>query len=218
MYSLAFFEACGRRQLAIGTEMGLDYSPVDVNPQEAAYAEPCAMARSAQIGDETYSLAFHSPDGLLAAATRGGYVAVLDPRGRQDPLRTRASPMAASKPIRGALVAEAGSTAWLALPTVPTKADASNVALLELREGRADDGSVIRFAAGEGEIRRLSASMQTRRLATLGCRPSPNAAVCSATDPYEVVVWQFTAPPRCPREWCRSPPPTSKGARRAEPS
>ncbi len=188
VYSLAFFEACGRQQLAIGTETGLEYSPVEGNPQGVAQPEACALARSAQIGDETYSLASHSPDGLLAAATRAGYVAVLDPSSRQDPLRTRVSPMATSKPIRGALVAEAGSTAWLALPTAPTETDPANVVLLKLREGRVDDG--IRFAAGDGEIRRFSASTQTRRLATLACRPSSND--CS------VNVWEFTAPPTVP--------------------
>ena len=54
VYSLAFFEACGRRQLAIGKETGLQYSPVDANPQGSEPPQACAIPRSASIGDETY--------------------------------------------------------------------------------------------------------------------------------------------------------------------
>ena len=137
-------------------------------------------------------------DGLLAAATQAGYVAVLDPAGGEDPLRTRVprANLATNRdPTRGALLAEAGSTAWLALQRVPTEADPSNVAIWRLSEGHADN--VMAFAAGKGAITRLSASA-TQRLATIGCTPS-HATNCSDDDHYEVTVSRFAdridAPP-----------------------
>ena len=133
-------------------------------------------------------MAFDSRAGLLAVATLAGYVAVLDPSGREDPLRVRV-PTANRKPIRGALLAEADSTASLALQNTPTEADPSNVAIFQLRESHGED--VLHFSAGKGEIQRLSASTQTLRLAAIGCTRSPHAADCSRDDPYEVTVWQF---------------------------
>jgi WD40 repeat protein len=197
VYSLAFFEGCGRWQLAIGTNSGLEYSPVIEGSQEAEPVEFCAKARWAQIGDQTYGVAFDSRSGLLAAATLGGYVAVLDPANGRNSLRVRV-PTANRKPIRGALLAEEGSTAWLALQSAPTEADPSNVAIFELGEVHQDD--ILHFAAGMGEIQRLSASKQTRRLAAIGCTRSPHANNCSPDDPYEVTIWQFPnlmgAPPK----------------------
>jgi WD40 repeat protein len=187
VYGLAFFEACGRWQLAIGTSTGLAYSPV--GPLEAEPIEFCARARWAQIGDPTYSVAFR--DGRLAAATQAGYVAVLDPTSGEDPLRTRvprADP-ANRDPIRGALVADAESAAWVALQHVPTEADPSNVAIWKLSEGHANN--VLTFPSGKGEITRLSANAQTPRLATIGCTPLPSATVCSDDDSFEVTVSQF---------------------------
>jgi hypothetical protein len=78
----------------------------------------------------------------------------------------------------------------LAFPIAPTEADKSNLALGRLRDGRIDDGFV-QFAAGDGEIRRVSASVHGRRLATLGCWPSPNETDCSGP---QVIVWQFEDP------------------------
>lgn len=208
VYSLAFFEACGRRQLAIGTDTGLEYSPVDESPQGASALEPCARARSAQIGDQTYSVAFDSrTGGWLAAATQAGYVAVLDPSGGKDslrsrmppagpgdgqhPLHARVPPTDSGKPMRGALLAEAGSTTWLALQNAPTDADPSNVAILRLREGEVDKNFQL-FAAGKGEILRLSASPESRRLVAISCTRPSGADNCGEHPYYEVNVWQFT--------------------------
>jgi WD40 repeat protein len=188
VYSLAFFESCGRWQLAIGTNSGLEYSPVAESTQEAEPVEFCARARWAQIGNQTYNVAFDGRSGLLAAATIAGYVAVLDPAGERDPLRVRV-PTANRRPIRGAILAEEGSTVWLALPRAPTIADPSNVAIFKLGEGGGED--VPPFPAGKGEIQRLAASRQTRRLATIGCTRPTQADDCSK-DAYEVNVWQFS--------------------------
>jgi WD40 repeat protein len=93
------------------------------------------------------------------------------------------------KPIRGAILAEEGSTVRLALQRAPTEADPSNVTIFKLGEG--DGEEVLRFAAGKGEIQRLAASRQTRRLATIGCTRPTQADDCSK-DAYEVNVWQFS--------------------------
>jgi WD40 repeat protein len=195
VYSLAFFESCGRWQLAIGTSSGLEFSPVAAGPEEAEPVQFCAKARWAQIGDHTYSVASDGRSGLLAAATLRGYVAVLDPGGGRHPQRVRV-PASNRKPIRGAIVAEQGPTAWLALQGAPTEADPSNVVIFKLGEGHGDD--VLHLASGKGEILRLAASRKTRRLATIGCARLAPADDCSSDD-YEVTVWQFAdrmdAPP-----------------------
>jgi WD40 repeat protein len=188
VYSLAFFESCGRSQLAIGTSGGLEFSPIAATPEEAEPVQLCAKARWAQVGDHTYSVASDGRSGLLAAATLRGYVAVLDPGGGRYPQRVRVPP-SNRKPIRGAIVAEQGSTVWLALQRTPTEADPSNVAIFRLGEGDGDD--VLPFAAGKGEIQRIAASRQTRRLATIGCTRLTRADDCSE-DAYEVNVWQFS--------------------------
>jgi WD40 repeat protein len=218
VYSLAFFEACGRRQLAIATNSGLEYSPLDERAPGDKPVDYCARARWAQIGDQTYSVAFR--DGLLAAATQAGYVAVLAPAGGEDPLRTRV-PMrtnpASRDPIRGALLDEAESIVWLALQYNPADADPAigvwttaskpdpshNVAILELSERGGKN--ILTFKAGNGEseagrrkiITRLAASrtplskgQALRRLVTIGCTKLQNAEDCSDDD-YEVTVSQF---------------------------
>ncbi|MGY4310295.1 WD40 repeat protein [Bradyrhizobium sp. USDA 4369] len=190
VYGLTFFKACKEWQLAIGTNAGLEYSPIGDGLQQAGPVEFCARARWAQIGDQVYSVAFDSRSGLIAAATQSGYVAILDPAGKRDPLRERVVQPKSSK-IRGALLAEKDSAAWVALQNPPTKADPSNVTILKLDEERGED-VVLHFAAGTGEIQRLAASPQTLRLATIGCIRSPDVPDCLANDPYEVIVWQFT--------------------------
>ncbi|QOZ37394.1 NACHT and WD repeat domain-containing protein [Bradyrhizobium sp. CCBAU 53421] len=196
VYSLAFFEGCGTWQLAIGSSSGLEYSPVAASSNESEPPEFCAKARWAHIGDQTYGLAVDSRSGLLAAATLGGYVAVLDPAGKQDSLRVRI-PSATRRPIRGALLAEEGGTAWIALKSAPTDAEQSGVAIFELGEGHGK--KIVEFAAGKGEVQRFSASMHTRRLATIGCTRSQPPKDCLQDDPYEVTIWQFrnlmSAPP-----------------------
>jgi WD40 repeat protein len=189
VYSLTFFDACGRRQLAIGKARGLLYRPADRNLQTPG----CVIRRSASVGDETYGIAFHGPSGLLAAATRGGYIAVLDPAAAQDPLATMvpAMPTEKGRALRGAIVAEAGSTAWLAVPIVPTEPHNANLALRRLRDGQIDDGGdFIKLPAGEGVIQRLSGSPQQPRLATLGCLKAASARTC-ARDSHKVVVWRL---------------------------
>lgn len=196
VHGLSFFEACGRRQLAIGKGTGLQYRSADPSLQGAAPAAGCAMPRSAPVGDETYGVAFHAPTGLLAAATRGSYVAVLEPAAKQDPLRTVLPPMATKKglPVRGTIVAEEGSQAWLAVPIVPAGPGLPNLALRALREGRIDGaGGVAALSAGDAEILRVSASTHSRRLATLGCRPASAERRCAPKDPHEVAVWRFAA-------------------------
>ncbi|MBR1205019.1 MULTISPECIES: WD40 repeat domain-containing protein [unclassified Bradyrhizobium] len=196
VYSLAFFEGCGTWQLAIGSSSGLEYSPVADSLHESEPSEFCAKARWAHIGDQTYGLAVDSRSGLLAAATLGGYVAVLDPSSKQGSLRVRI-PAATRRPIRGALLAEEGATAWIALKSAPTDAEQSGVAIFELGEGHGN--KVVQFAAGKGEVQRFSASTHTRRLATIGCTRSLPPKDCLRDDPYEVTIWQFqnlmSAPP-----------------------
>jgi WD40 repeat protein len=216
VYSLAFFRACGRLQLAIGTDTGLEYSPVDEIPQGAPPLKPCARIRSAQIGDQTYSVAFDSrPGGTLVAATQAGYVAELDPSGSRDPIRSRmppagpidaphplharVPPTGSGKPMRGALLAEAGSTTWLALQNAPMDADPSNVAILRLHEGKVD-GNFQLFTAGSGEIRRLSASPESRRLVAISCTTPPGDDNCGQDPYYEINVWEFTAQVDAPKQ------------------
>jgi WD40 repeat protein len=194
--SLAYFDVCGRRYLAIGKGTGLQYRLVAPNLQGSEPPAGCEVPRSASVGDETLRVAFDRPSGLLAAATRGGYVAVLDPAGTQDPLRTIVPPMATKRgrPMRGAIVAEEKSMAWLAVPIARTGLDKANLALRRLRDGQIDDGGAfVTLAAGDGEILRVSAAVHGRapgaapRLATLGCRRES----CTGKDPYEVKVWRF---------------------------
>jgi WD40 repeat protein len=147
----------------------------------------CAMPLAASIGDAAYGLAFHQPTGLLAAATRGGYVAVLDPSSRYVSSGSPRQLPAVSTiaPMRGAILREQESMAWLAVPIRAVGADHDNLAILTLHNGRLDNGPPLALrAAGPGEIRRLSASVQNHRLATFACATGGEAS-CTVT------VWQY---------------------------
>lgn len=192
VHSLAFFEACGRRQLAVGKGTGLLYQPVDAPPPGFAPPAGCATPRSASVGDEVYGIATHGPSGRVAAATRGGYVAVLDPTGASDPLRRVVTPAWTKQgvPLRGAIVAEEGSTSWLSIPIASPGPDKANLALLRLRDGVIDE-NFVRLAAGDGTIERVATSRQSRRLATLACVASAAATSCTAKDAREIAVWRL---------------------------
>ncbi|MDH5540504.1 MAG: hypothetical protein OEY03_13975, partial [Rhizobacter sp.] len=176
VHSLAFFDACGRRQLAIGKGVELLYRPVDEAPQPPVAPDSCATPRQASVGDEANGIAVHGPTGRVAAATRGGYVAVFDSKGGPDPLRTANEQVdsAGVGPLRGVIVAEqkpvdGALISWLAVPIGPPGPDGANLELLRLSNGRIEDaGSAVRRVGGVGEIQRVSASRRTRRLATLG--------------------------------------------------
>jgi hypothetical protein len=76
VHSVVFFRACGREQLAVAKGNGILYRPVG-SGSEAPPA--CGAVRADSVGDEAYGLAFDPATGWLAAASRGAYVAVLDP-------------------------------------------------------------------------------------------------------------------------------------------
>jgi NACHT domain/WD domain, G-beta repeat len=159
VYAVDFFEACSVNQLAIAKGSGLQYWPLSES------TDACAKPRRSPIGDWVDGVAFDPASGLLAAASGNGYVATPVPAG--DTLRTNAQKDRPS-PVRGALVAEQGETAWLAAPVAPRTDNDVNLALFKLRDGAVvGEGPAETVAAGNGKILRVSASAGARLLAAL---------------------------------------------------
>ena len=180
VHSLTFFEACGRRQLAIGKGNELRYEPLGSAPQSTT---DCKVLPKSSIGDEVYALAFDGASQQVAAATRGGYVAIVDPRdGSADRLRTVQPGVVTNAALRGAIVADDGSTALLAMSISQSKSEPSKLEFFRVTKGRVDGNYEHRkVAALNVEFARLSASVSSRRLATLG----------TSTNGHRVDVWEF---------------------------
>jgi WD40 repeat protein len=178
-YSVTFFSDC---QLAVGKGGGLVYREARYHRVAPEPMLPCVgpPLPVSSVGDEVYGLAFDPASGKLAAATRGGYVAILDPQRSADRLRASV-PVAtmAGEQVRGAILTQRNGTLQLAVAIDAGQSAAGNLELLTLTRR---DGSVVLdervlLAAGEGQIRRLSASEDGHILATLGLRPAPILAV-----------------------------------------
>ncbi len=182
VYSLAFFENCGLSHLAVGKGDRLHYfkvTPMFVGPPPPGR---CIDRPYASIGNEAYGIAVHKPSGLIAAATRGGYVAVINPAG--EPERLRAVIPFATKPgeqVRAAAIAEDTNTTRLVVAVNPALPDAPNLAVLTLRSGGPPDPALRSLSVGKGAISRVSASPEARVLATLSRLSSSG----------EVAVWRF---------------------------
>ena len=182
VYAVGFFDGCGVTQLAIAKGTGLQYWPL------SGSVGACAMPRRSPIGDWVDSVAFDPASGLLATASGNGYIAILDPAG--DVLRTEAQKADLPAPVRGALVAEEGKTAWVATPVAPVTNNGANLALFKLRDGAVlGGGPAETVVVGSGKILRLSASPHARLLAALN---GENAADCPDVDESrEIDVWRM---------------------------
>jgi WD40 repeat protein len=198
--SLLLFEACGARRLAIGKGLDLLYMVVGPASTAPASTMTCVFRPRASVGDEVSGLAFHAVSGHLAAATRGGYVAVLEPTDRADPLRTTIDTRSLNRGerLRGAVAAETKSESWLLVPTIPAAKDGSNLAVFHIRDGAIEgEGPVQLLRAGAGIVHRLRARREHALVATLGCslRADPDEAglyECDAAQPHDIAVWKFT--------------------------
>jgi WD40 repeat protein len=196
--SLLLFEACGARRLAIGKGLELLYTVVGPASTAPASTTTCVFRPRASVGDEISGLAFHAPSGSIAAATRGGYVAVLEPTDRADPLRTTIDtrPLNQGERLRGAVVAETKSESWLLVPTIPAAEDGSNLAVFHLRDGAVERGGPVQLLkAGAGIVHRLHARREHSLVATLGCSLGADRRECDAAQPQHIAVWNFTPGP-----------------------
>jgi WD40 repeat protein len=189
LFSLAYFNACGRRYLAIAKAKGILYRLADPNAPPAP-AVNCSPPLPATVGDETYSLAFDRRSGRLAAGTGGGYVAVLEPSsGQLPPGMQRFNIAEAMQPMRGAVVSEDGGTARIAVALKLAKSDGANIALLTLRNGQQELATPVeQYRLATGNIRRLSSSASAGRFATLACDSDNQNRAC---DHSRVAVWSI---------------------------
>lgn len=194
VHSLAFLRACGREQLAVAKGNGILYRTV------GARQEPppsCGDLRAASVGDEAYALAFDTATGWLAAATRGAYVAVLDPAAGRYALQADgpALPREPAEPVRAAVVAANATEAWVVSPAAASSAPAGNLAVLRVVQGPAGPGwasesPVRHWQAGGALLSRVAGLPAHRLLATLGCLGSATIKGCNDGREHEVAVWQ----------------------------
>ena len=195
VHSLAFFRSCGRDQLAVAKGNGILYRPV--GPVNEALPPNCGNVRANSVGDEVYGLAFDPSTGWLAAASRGGYVAVLDPAASSYAAQADGPilPRESTEPLRAALVAESASQAWVAVPLPANAAQAGNLAVLRVVQGSGgpswlSDAAPQRWHAGDALISRVAGQPVQRLLATLGCLGAATIDGCKDGHEHQVAVWR----------------------------
>lgn len=172
VHSMVFITLCDRPYLAIGRGVRVQYRPT---PSDQVSAAPesgdCAERerRFSSVGDEAYALAFHPPSKALAAATRAGYVAILDvARGRDRITHEVPIGTGRSERLRAAIVEDTRSVSRLLVALQERGENAKgNLALVTVRNGILDSGPHPIISAGSDDVLRLSASPQMNRVATL---------------------------------------------------
>lgn len=195
VHSLVFFRVCGREQLAVAKGHGILYKPLAAG--DDATLPDCGEPRANSVGDETYGLAFDPDTGLLAAATRRAYVAVLDPAARRNAWQAEspALPREPNQPLRAAVVAESASQAWVVVPVPASASQAGNLAVLRISmeldgPGWVSDASPRYWLAGDGLISRVAGQSVQRLLVTLGCIGATTIDDCKNVRDHQVVVWR----------------------------
>lgn len=187
VHSLTFFQNCGRQYLAIGEGQTLLYHELTPGPMQnlTPVPSPCAAIPLpvASVGDEVNAVVFDARGGRLAAATAGGYVAVLDPARGVDQRRTnRRLPSVPFNQVRAAIVSAADEMTRIAVPVTPTDAERRNLLVLTVKDGRVIDAPPQSMTSGAGAITRVSASTD-RLIATLRAGPRSGEPLVS--------VWRF---------------------------
>jgi WD40 repeat protein len=173
VHSVVFMTLCGHSHLAFGRGTQLHYRRVGASGAPVPdTADACTdlLRRMSSVSDEVYSLAFDQTSGLLAASTRGGYVAVLDPLKQLDRARAVVGIGSGRQlKLRGALVGERDATARVVVPLHQIGPEGGNLAVVTVREGVPEHADrLTTIAVGAGPIARVSASVARHRLATLG--------------------------------------------------
>jgi WD40 repeat protein len=166
--SLAFTNSRG---LAVGWSNLLRFIPLDGSSCKGAARAP---SEGKLVGDEIAGLAFHGNSGLLAAATAAGYVAVIDVNqthegiAKDDYIRKVVMPREIQKGVepwgwRGALATDEDMLSRL----VVGRFDLDKLFVVNIHKNGTptfDDP----IPAGQGGVRRVTASARGNRVATLG--------------------------------------------------
>lgn len=185
--SLAFHGHC---HLAVGKALGLHYRVVGVEWEGPPSASECSDLLQSSVGDEVLALVSDPASGRMAAATRGGYVAVLDPSRNYSRLRS-AVPVNSppDQQVRGTVLATSDRDTLLgvALQREPEGSAMEPIRVLRTAEGpQIVPGAPIPLVSGG--IQRLSASRSGGRLAALSYDGATEGS------PKRVTVWPLRAP------------------------
>ena len=162
VHSMLFAEHEGRSYLVFGRGLRVQYRPVG-----RGAAEGGPTRRFSSVGNEVYALALHRKTGTLAAATRGGYIAVLDMFGGRDRVCDSIDIAPGNtKPLRAAIVSASRGDVHL-LVALPQPGPGGNLALVTLHQGVPQLGPFPTLAAGDDRVLRIAASTATKRVATI---------------------------------------------------